>query len=163
MPFAEPSAFRVEKVRIEAVINLTNGSSVAGDFFVSQGSPTLFGQERVAELLNSESGFVPFEVRESGGARTALLNRDHIVTVAVRDHEARRVPGYDVARARRVSVLMSDGRQILGSVRVYRPEGRDRLSDWSRHGEQFRYIESSDATFIVNVAHIVEAREVFER
>ena len=52
---------------------------------------------------------------------------------------------------------------ILGSVRVYRPEGRDRLSDWSRHGEQFRYIESSDATFIVNVAHIVEAREVFER
>jgi len=48
-------------------------------------------------------------------------------------------------------------------VRVYRPEGRDRLSDWSRHGDQFRYIESSDATFIVNVAHIVEAREVFER
>ena len=92
-----------------------------------------------------------------------LLNRDHIVTVAVRDHEARRVPGYDVAKARRVSLLMSDGRQILGSVRVYRPEGRDRLSDWSRHGDQFRYIESSDATFIVNVAHIVEAREVFER
>ncbi len=163
MPFAEPSAFRVEKLRIEAVIHLTNGARVTGDFFVAQASPTLFGQERVAELLNSESGFVPFEVRESAGARTALLNRDHIVTVAVRDHEARRVPGYDLATARTVSLLMSDGRQILGSVRVYRPEGRDRLSDWSRHGERFRYIESSDATFIVNVAHIVEAREVFER
>jgi hypothetical protein len=160
---AQPSAFRVEKVRIEAVIHLSNGVSVAGDFFVAQASPTLFGQERVAELLNCESGFVPFDVREPGGARTALLNRDHIVTVAVRDPEARRVPGYDLATSRRLSVLMSDGQQILGTVRVYRPEGRDRLSDWSRHGDRFRYIESSDATFIVNVTHIVEAREVFER
>ena len=162
MPLAEPSAFRVEKLRIGAVINLTNGATIAGDFFVAQASPTLFGQERVAELLNSESGFVPFEVRESGGARTALLNRDHIVTVAVRDHEARRVPGYDVATARKVSVLLSNGQRIVGSVRVYRPEGRDRLSDWARHGERFRYIETADATFIVNVAHIVEASEVFE-
>jgi hypothetical protein len=163
MALAEPSEFRVEKLRIEAVIHLSNGTRITGDFFVAQASPTLFGQERVAELLNSESGFVPFEVRESGGPRTALLNREHIVTVAVRDHEARRVPGYDLATTRTVSVLMSDGRQILGSVRVYRPEGRDRLSDWARHGERFRYIESSDATFIVNVAHVVEAREVFER
>lgn len=163
MPLAEPSAFRVEKLRIGAVINLTNGATITGDFFVAQASPTLFGQERVAELLNSESGFVPFEVRESGGARTALLNRDHIVTVMVRDPEARRVPGYDIATARTVSVLMSDGRRIVGSVRVYRPEGRDRLSDWSRHGERFRYIEAPDATFIANVAHIVEASEVFER
>ena len=65
MPFAEPSAFRIEKLRIEAVIHLTNGVRLTGDFFVAQASPTLFGQERVAELLNSESGFVPFEVRES--------------------------------------------------------------------------------------------------
>jgi hypothetical protein len=163
VPVAQPSEFRVHKSRIEAVINLTNGATVTGDCFVAQASPTLFGQERVAELLNSESGFLPFEVREPDGARTVLLNRDHIVTVAVRDHEARLVPGYDIATARTVSVLMSDGRRILGSVRVYRPEGRDRLSDWARHGERFRYIESSDATFIVNVAHIVEAREVFEQ
>ena len=162
MSFAAPSVFRVEKERIGAVINLANGAKVAGEFFVAQASPTLFGQERVAELLNSESGFFPFEVRESGGVRTVLLNRDHVVTVAVRDHEARLVPGYDVATARTVSILMSDGRHILGVVRVYRPEGHDRLSDWARHGERFRYIESSETTFIVNVAHIVEAREVFE-
>ena len=80
------------------------------------------------------------------------------MTVAVRDHEARRVPGYDLATARTVSVVMSDGRQILGSVRVYRPEGRDRLSDWARHGERFRYIETADTTFIVNIAHVVEVQ-----
>ena len=73
MPLAEPSAFRVEKVRIEAVIDLTNGARVTGDFFVAQASPTLFGQERVAEMLNAETGFLPFEVRDDAGARTALL------------------------------------------------------------------------------------------
>jgi hypothetical protein len=44
--------FRVEKLRIEAVIHLSNWTRIAGDFFVAQVSPTLFGQERVAELLN---------------------------------------------------------------------------------------------------------------
>jgi len=57
-------------------------------------------------------------------------------------------------------ISLSNGQQLRGSVRVYRPEGRDRLSDWARHGPRFRYLETSDATVIVNVDHIVDAREV---
>jgi hypothetical protein len=45
-------------------------------------------------------------------------------------------------------------------VRVYRPEGRDRLSDWTRQPEVFRYVEAADATYIVNAAHIVAVTEV---
>jgi hypothetical protein len=76
------------------------------------------------------------------------------------DDEARRDPGYGIATARTVSILLSNGRRLLGSVRVYRPPGRDRLSDWSRHGPRFRYVEAEHATFLVNVDHIVDAREV---
>ena len=47
-------------------------------------------------------------------------------------------------------------------VRVYRPEGRDRLSDWARHPEAFQYVESAEQTFIVNTAHIVDVHEVSE-
>jgi hypothetical protein len=43
---------------------------------------------------------------------------------------------------------------------VYRPAGRDRLSDWARHGPRFRYVEGERATFLVNVDHIVDARDV---
>jgi hypothetical protein len=163
MGFVDPAEFRVEKARTDAVVTLSNGLEVVGHFFVSQASPVTSGPERVAELLNSEPGFFPFELYETGGAHTVLFNRDHVLTVAVPSDEARRDPGYAVATARTVSLLLSDGRRILGSVRVYRPEGHDRLSDWARHGERFRYIETSDTTFIVNVNHIVEAREVFER
>jgi hypothetical protein len=49
---------------------------------------------------------------------------------------------------------------MTGGVRIYRPEGRDRLSDWTRQPEQFRYIESDEATILVNAAHIVAVHEV---
>lgn len=150
------SEFRVEKHRADAVITLTSGSAVIGHFFVAEASPTSLGRERVAELLNSESGFFPFEDEQG---RTVLYNRNFVVSVEVSDDEARRDSGYGVATARQVFVLMSNGQRIQGSVRVYRPEGRDRLSDWARHGPRFRYIETADATFIINADHVVLARE----
>ena len=44
-------------------------------------------------------------------------------------------------------------------VRVYRPEGRDRLSDWARQPETFRYVDAGDTTLVVNAAHIVAVTE----
>jgi hypothetical protein len=157
MAVVKSSEFRVEKQRADAVVTLTSGTSVAGHLFLAQASPTSTGPERVAELLNSESGFFPFE---DEGGHTVLYNRDHVVIVEVADDEARRDPGYGVATERVVSVLLSNGQRLRGSVRVYQPEGRDRLSDWARHGQRFRYIETAHATFIVNVDHVVDAREV---
>jgi hypothetical protein len=156
MNAAEPSAFRVEKCRSDAVVRLTNGAAVIGHFFLAKASPTSTGRERVAEMLNSESGFFPFE---SQNGQTVLYNRDHIVCVEISDDEASLDPGYGVATARSVSVLLSNGLHIQGMVRVYRPEGRDRLSDWARHGPRFRYIETTHATFIINADHVVYAKE----
>ena len=156
MNLAEPSAFRVEKYRSDAVIRLTNGAAMIGHFFLAKASPTSTGRERVAELLNSESGFFPFE---SQGGETVLYNRDHVVCVELSDDEASRDSGYGVATARSVSVLLSNGLHIQGMVRVYRPEGRDRLSDWARHGPRFRYIETTHATFIINADHVVYVKE----
>ena len=156
----EPSGFRVEKERTHAILTLTTGNSVAGSFFVAPSSPTSSDPERVADLLNGEPGFFPFEISDSQPPRAVLFNRDHVVTVMVPGDEAQRDAGYTVARARAVSMLLTDGRELIGSVRVYRPEGRDRLSDWARHGGRFRYVEAIGATFIVNVDQIVDVREV---
>ena len=85
-----------------------------------------------------------------------------MVFVTIAEEEATLDPGYGVATRRVVSVLLSNGERIIGAVRVYRPEGRDRLSDWTRQPETFRYIETGDATIVVNFAHIVEVSEVAE-
>jgi hypothetical protein len=89
-----------------------------------------------------------------------LFHRDHVVTASLADQEASEEPGYAFAKPRTVSLLLPSGHRLDGIVRIYRPQGRDRLSDWAHHGERFRYIETATATVIVNVDHVLEAREL---
>jgi hypothetical protein len=154
------SEFRVEKERVDALITLANGDSAPGHFFVARNSAHTAGPERVGELLNAETGFFPFETLDGQGTRTVLYNRRQVIMVALRENEARRDPGYDVAAERFISVVLSNGAHVAGSVRVHRPAGRDRLSDWARHADTFRYIEMGDTTLLVNIEHVIEVSEV---
>ena len=125
-----PSLFRVEKDRIDAIITLSNGDSAPGHFFVAKASAHMAGRERVGELLNAERSFFPFETLD--GLATELF----------------------------VSVRLSSGQRVAGAVRVYRPEGHHRLSDWARHADAFRYLELPNSTLLVNIAHVIEVSEV---
>ena len=147
---------------VSAATPSSSGTSERGCFFLASSCTRHDGPERVADLLNSETGFFPFEIHDDHGIRTVLYHRSHVVFVSIPEDEASLDPGYGVATRRVVSVLLSNGARIVGAVRVYRPEGRDRLSDWARQPETFRYIETGDATVVVNFAHIVEVSEVHE-
>jgi hypothetical protein len=154
-----PSEYRIEKKRADAELVLTTGATVKGCFFLWTSSQTHEGPERVGDLLNEQTGFFPFQL-ETG--ETALFNRAHIVIVRLPPNttEVQREPGYEVATKRLVSMLLSTGDRVAGTVSVYRPAGRDRLSDYARSDEIFRYVESGDCTVIVNSAHLVELREI---
>jgi hypothetical protein len=163
------SEFRVEKRRALAELTLTSGPIVQGCFFLADSSAGHTGPERVADLLNGETGFFPFELTgpleradNAGVSETVLFNRAHIVFVRLvqQTMEAQLDPGYDVATERRVRILMSNGSAVAGTVRVYRPMGRDRLSDYARSPETFRYVEAGEETFVVNMEHVVELREI---
>jgi hypothetical protein len=160
------SEFRIEKRRALAELTLTSGPAVRGSFFLAGSSAAHAGPERVADLLNGETGFFPFELADpaaaDGAGPTFLCNRAHVVLVHLLEQttEARLDPGYDVATERRVRMLMSTGAALSGMVRVYRPMGRDRLSDYARSPETFRYVEAGTDTFIVNMSHVVELREI---
>jgi hypothetical protein len=69
------------------------------------------------------------------------------------------VPGYDIAIEKIVTALMSNGVRLRGAVRVFLPHGSDRLSDFARAHETFRYLEAENATYIINVQHLVELAE----
>lgn len=158
------SEFRVEKHRAEAELTLSTGTRVKGAFFLSDASAGHAGPERVGDLLNGEHGFFPFELAGGVNPRTVLFNRAHVTTIALPPNvtEARLDPGYDLATKRRVSILLSTGTRVVGTVSVYRPIGRDRLSDFAHVEESFRYLETSDRTLIINSAHIVELLEIAE-
>jgi hypothetical protein len=123
-------------------------------------SATHEGPERVKDVLNAEGGFFPFEVDSSSGTRTVLYNRDQVIFVSLRDNnEPRLDPGYDVATRRVVSMLLSNGVRLEGVVSVHRPQGHDRLSDFARSSEHFRYLETPNGTCLVNVRHLIELVE----
>jgi hypothetical protein len=154
------SQFRVEKQRAEAELTLSSGESRRGCFFLSAASASHAGPERVKDVLNGEQGFFPFET--AGPEGTVLVNRAHLVTVRLVGGvaEAALDSGYDVATPRTVEIRLSNRVVLRGSVRVFCPAGRDRLSDYARATELFRYVENADGTYIVNSAHIVELSEM---
>jgi hypothetical protein len=158
------SEFRIEKRRAEAALTLSTGATVRGCFFLSGSSASHAGPERVADLLNAETGFFPFELNAGTAPYTVLFNRSQVLQVVLLEDtiEAQLDPGYSVATERAIRMLLSNGDAVIGRVRVYRPSGRDRVSDYARAAETFRYVETAAGTVIVNADHIVELRETNE-
>ena len=65
----------------------------------------------------------------------------------------------DLAK-KKLGMLLSTGMRVKGRVAVYAPQGRDRLSDYARAPEMFRYVVTQKNTLIINAAHIVELTEL---
>jgi len=152
------SEFRFEKLQVPAELTFAVGPPVTGTFFVAGSASSHDGPERVGELLNSASGFFPFQLPDG---TTTLYNRSQVVLAALdaRAREAESHPGYPVVKKLRVSMRLSTGHTVSGMVPVYRPRGRERLSDYAQMPEPFRYLVTADRELLVNAAHIVELRE----
>jgi hypothetical protein len=152
------SELRFEKIRVPAELRLTLGPPVAGTFFVAGSAFDHDGPERVGDLLNARKGFFPFQ-RTDG--QTAQYNRAQVIVVTLGEgiREAEADPGYAVAPRRRVAMLLSNGDRLTGTVPIYRPPGRDRLSDYAQTSEPFRYLVTPERTLLVNASHIVELSE----
>lgn len=158
------SELRIEKRQVPAELTLTNGAIVNGCFFLASSSAIHAGPERVGDLLNAETGFFPFRLGDPGVEESdiALYNRTHLILVRLVEPplEAKLDSGYDVAIEKQMRMLLTNGGTVTGSVRVYRPVGRDRLSDYAGTAQTFRYVEAADGTYIVNGAHVIELRDI---
>jgi hypothetical protein len=151
------SEFRVEKSQVHASLVLSTGAMRHGCFFVVSSVPH-GGPERVGDLLNSATGFFPFQHRDG---TTVQYNREHLVmvTLPVGLAEEEEEASFPLAVRCEVSILLSTGTSIEGTVFISQPAGRDRLSDYARTSKQFWYVVTSRGTVIINCNHIVELVE----
>jgi hypothetical protein len=156
------SVFRIEKRRAEAILTLSDGRILAGCFFLGDASGRHVGPERIGDVLNSKGTLFPFQIGDADGgrSRTALIHRDHVVTVALPENEDALDPAYAMAQPHAVSLWLSSGHSLNGSIRFNRPPGQDRLSDWAESADRFCYIETEEGALLVNVSYVVEIREV---
>jgi hypothetical protein len=155
----QASQFRVEKTRAMAELVFATGSAVQGYFFLWPSNQVHARPDRIGDLLNEKPGFFLFQMHDG---HTALYNRQHLLLVrlplGVREPQIE--AGYEVATRRRIRMLLSTGDTIIGTVSVYLPGGHDRLSDYARSDQTFRYVETETHTVIVNSGHVVELREI---
>ena len=154
------SEFRITKERRAATLTLSDGRVVTGSFFVGASNRGYSGAERVKDVLNSSSAFFPFEVSGASARHTGLFNRDQVIVVTLSTDEAQGEAAYEVATRHLVEMLMSNGARLSGLVRVYCPRGHDRLSDYTRADEMFRYLETPGSLLVVNFRHVLELSEV---
>jgi len=150
----------MEKRHEAAELTLTTGSMLSGYFFLADTIQGRVGGERVGDVLNREDGFFPFGT-DSG---ISLINRAHVLKVILPATviEAQLDAGYDAAKRVNATWLLTNGEDVSVLVTVYRPEGRDRLSDYLQLNDRFRYVELPDRTVLVNSTHIVAMSEVAE-
>ena len=154
------SELRIEKHRVEATVTLSDGRSMQGCVFVSPLNATNTGPESVKDLMNDGPGFFPLESQADDGTAIHLLNRQHVLFVTLsNDEELRQETGAEVATRRQVTIVLDNGTRLDGFVPVARPRGRDRLSDHTKWGESFWYMEVPPATIIVNADRVVELVE----
>ena len=91
---------------------------------------------------------------------TILYNRDHVVFVELADKdEPRRDPGYDVA-TEKIGHDADVQRHAASRRRpCVSPAGTRSLERFRAGAETFRYLEAENATYIINVHHLVELAE----
>jgi len=152
------SDFRFEKHRVPATITLSTGVDVRGWFFVVSSLPSHGGPERVGDLLNAEDGFFPF-LREDDTA--GQFNRAHVVTVRLAPDAAEESldAGHAVEHPQAVSLTLSTGAQVQGTLFVSGPTGHERLSDYARRARHFFYLVTAGGTLVINTHHVVELEE----
>jgi hypothetical protein len=138
-------SLRIDKVRRGAEIFLTDGSRLAGTFFLSPNSPTRPGGERVSELLSGRTPFLPFHLRDGD---VVFVHKEAMSRVLLEQREVdENLPYLQKAG---VLVHLLSGETLEGSVYLDLPQDRSRLSDFLNQCLGFFYLEAGDAQYLVN-------------
>ncbi len=152
---------KLQKLRVQVIVRLSNGHAYKGDFLLAPTSDAHHGHERVKDLLNSPETMVPFFNPEKEAA--ILLNKQHIQMVEMQGPDLAGDPENepDFAEHRQLVVTLTAGIKIRGDILVTMPPGQDRTLDFLNRGEQFLYVNSRDGLRIINIDHLI-AVEDFE-
>ncbi len=140
---------RVEKIRRGAQLLLSDGSRIAGEFFLSPDSPLHPGRELISELLLSDKIFLPFQLRKGG---VIFIQKDGIALVQLQEKEVDQELPY--LQGFEIMVSLVSGESLKGRVLVDLPKERSRLSDFFNSCKAFFYLEAGDTEYLVNARFV---------
>lgn len=141
---------------IDVELRIGHGEPFRGRVFASETTGTQPSVQLLLDLLNDEREFVPFDADEPAHGRIALGKR-HIVSVqptTVENEEPEQLgdPGDTDDPC---SILLSDGSELIGRLRVPTPWSASRVLDKLNQAARFVPVVTEDGISIVHGSHIV--------
>lgn len=155
------SEFSVPTSPLRVVLSLSDGRTVEGDVFLPAKSPVRDGPMLAGEWANLAPVFIP--LRPATGTEVTLVNRDHVVAIALRPG----VPADDPmemadARQHRVVLETAGGPRFEGLLSVAMPRYQQRVVDWMNSQDAYVTLDVDGRALLVQKAHIIRIIELGE-
>jgi hypothetical protein len=140
---------RIEKATRRARLVLSNGRVIRGEVFVGLYDAHHVGPQRVGELLNEDSAFIPVKT----GKSVILIHRAHIVSVAL---PADREKDDLVTLGKRYTVrVKTTCGEFRGTVFVNLPDVSNRVRDYLNQPSRFFTLFQSKTVVYLNRNYIM--------
>jgi len=148
------SDLKVPKRRLTVASTLADGSRREVTVFLAEAAPGHAGGERLSDLLNGASDFIP--ALEAETREMTFLNRTAVM-IAEADAEAERTRADEltIPTEHAVEVALIDGRKLRGHVSYVLPPDRGRLADFLNDGTLFLPLHAESRVLLVHKRHIV--------
>ena len=153
--------FQVPTGAIGVEMFLADGVRIKGRMFLAQDPRHPGETDQLIGALNDAREFLPFEVGDDRGARSLVLNKEHIVRVRVLQPHLEELPVSftDPAQDQEVQgetiLHLSDGTQVAGRVVVDTPPAASRLVDKLNNGQRFIPVVRDDGVDLVQRTHVL--------
>ena len=143
----------VPKRRVAVTATLAGGFRRQVTVFLAEAAPGHAGGERLSDLLNGGSDFIP--ALESETRAMTFLNRAAVMIAEV-DAEAERTGADELSipTEHAIELTLDDGRALRGLVTYFLPPDRARLADFLNDGTLFLPLHAGSRVLLVHKRHI---------
>lgn len=149
------SEYRIEKLRRQLNVWLTDGTQLEGDVFLRQVSRHRSRPEEPGDLLNDPEPF--FALMRSGEAMLVAKSSVARAETTYQDDDEMNIASLGIP----VEVTMTDGSVCTGSIFLESRTDRPRLLDFlNSYRDRFLPVVDARQVFLVNTQVIAHVREV---
>lgn len=148
---------RIPKRRISAEFRLHScAESERLDVFLSDNAPAHRGPERLSDLLNGDTEFLP--VLEEQTNRMRFVHRTAILVARVSPEEEPDDAASEqtIPTEHAVRLLLSDGSSVEGLLSYVLPPERSRINDFLNSAPTFFRVLEKTGVALVNKRHLVQ-------
>ncbi len=144
---------RVPKRRITSQFVLTGGAVREVAVFLAEATADHSGGERLSDLLNGASQFIP--AQDTGtGAMTFVHTSGLAVARVAAEHEMSDADQLTIPTEHEVEVQLVDGQRLTGLITYVLPEGRSRLTDYLNDSPAFFRLIEAERVALINKRYV---------